>query len=480
MAMTGTLDDRAASPDAAKKARADAGATALDAAFQDVLSGVQREKFLPVTRYALMDRLTQAHAWPSGSAGEARRFFRYLDYWRQQTYAASLLDLEQTYEPFSPDSDLLVTRKFRADERYTLQKRLVTSIEHLLTQANYTRINPADIEVIMTKESHYGLDLHVDMAAFEEILIFFRGAATKTETRRSKKKFYLRKEEFELPIFQRLFVMFKLKTEEVRIGEVMAAQKCERKDAEKIVAKLRALLPPQIKTDYVYLKLFKNIPRTDLEMVFPNTKIKFRMFDKLKLGATAGGGLGMGIVGTASKIAVATNPVALAGAVFGLGGIAVRQGMNFINQKNKYMVTMAQNLYFHAMADNRGVMTLLADRAAEEDIKEEMLLYAVLAKERVNIRDIHEIDAAIEQYISHTFGIDVNFDVHDALTRLVHDGIVKQLADGTLECLSPAVALKHIDAQWDQFLDNLPDHVVEMGEEFEVEDDAADGNGQSV
>ncbi len=162
---------------------------------------------------------------------------------------------------------------------------------------------------------------------------------------------------------------------------------------------MRALLPPQINSEFIYLKLFKNIPRTDLEMIFPNTRIKFRLFDKLKLGVTAGGGLGAGIVGTAGKIAVATNPIALAGALLGLGGVALRQGMNFVNQKNRYMVTMAQNLYFHAMADNRGVMTLLADRAAEEDIKEEMLLYAVLAKERVNIRDIGEIDAAIEQYL---------------------------------------------------------------------------------
>ena len=65
----------------------------------------------------------------------------------------------------------------------------------------------------------------------------------------------------------------------------------------------------------------------------------------------------------------------------GLGGIAFRQTVNFMNQKQRYMVVMAQNLYFHAMADNRGVMIKLADRAAEEDIKEEMLLYTVLAKE---------------------------------------------------------------------------------------------------
>ena len=84
----------------------------------------------------------------------------------------------------------------------------------------------------------------------------------------------------------------------------------------------------------------------------------------------------------------------------GLGGVALRQATDFINQRNRYMVVLAQNLYFHAMADNRGVMTLLADRAAEEDIKEEMLLYSVLAKERVNVRDLQAVDEAIEQYLA--------------------------------------------------------------------------------
>ena len=70
----------------------------------------------------------------------------------------------------------------------------------------------------------------------------------------------------------------------------------------------------------------------------------------------------------------------------GLCGIAFRQATSFMNQRNRYMMTMAQNLYFHALADNRGVTTLLASRAAEEDIKEEMLLYSVMAKERVDAK----------------------------------------------------------------------------------------------
>ena len=131
------------------------------------------------------------------------------------------------------------------------------------------------------------------------------------------------------------------------------------------------------------------------------------------------------------------------------------------------MVVLAQNLYFHAMADNRGVMTLLADRAAEEDIKEEMLLYSVLAKERANILNLRQVDQAIEQYLKDTFDIDVDFDVEDALQRLKQEGIVTELADGTLETLAPREAGLHIDKLWDACLDNLPDITVEEGHEID-------------
>lgn len=429
-----------------------------------------RERFLPLSRAALFERLTRDTAWPASQAADVRKFFRYLDFWRAQAHTATLHDMEQTYEAFSPDSDLLVTRAFTAVEKRAMQSRLVGQVQNLMEKANYQRIDPSQVQLIMTKETHYGLDLHVDMNAFEEIMIYFRGKTTRTETRRDRKKLYLKKEQFELPIFSRLFVMFKIKPHERRIDEVMALTSCDRKQAEKVVAKERLILPPQVKSDYLYLKLFKNIPQSDIEMIFPNTKIKFRMFDKVKLSATAGGGLGAGIFGAAGKIAlISTNPVAAAGAAIGLGGVAFRQVMSVVNQKNRYMVTMAQNLYFHALADNRGVMTLMADRAAEEEVKEDMLLYALLAKETVTISDIRDIDAAIETYLHNTYDLKVNFDVTDALQRLIADGIVTQRADGRLITMPPKEAATHIDKLWDGYLDRIATVDHDEGKEFDTE-----------
>jgi hypothetical protein len=120
------------------------------------------------------------------------------------------------------------------------------------------------------------------------------------------------------------------------------------------------------------------------------------------------------------------------------------------------------------MADNRGVMTLLADRAADEDIKEEMLLYTAIANMPFKASDLETIDRGIEAYLNDTFGIDVDFDVTDALDRLKKEGVVTELEDGTLKVLPPAEAALHIDKLWDACLDQLPDiHDTGEGQEMQ-------------
>lgn len=427
-----------------------------------------RETFLPITRTALVDRLTRPQAWPVGVAPEARRFFKYLAYWRQQQHNAAAVDLDQNYELFNPDSDLLMTRQFTDSERYAMQKRIAARIRKLLQQANYRRLDPDEIELVLTQESHYGLEFKLDLQAFEELEIYFRGASSRKDQRRKLRKFF-RKEEFDVPIFQRLCILFKLKTAERRIEEVMRAQSVSRAKATKIVAKLQKLVPEEVSHQNIYLKLFKNMPRSDVEMIFPNTQIKFRLMDKIKLGAMSGGAVGFGIVTSAGKIALlASNPIGAIGAAAGLGGAAFRQVMNFFNTRQKYMVVMAQNLYFHSLADNRAVIMTLADRAADEDVKEEMLLYSVLVKETVHREDLPDVDRAIEQYLCKTFGINVDFDIHDALDRLFRDGIATETQDGFIRVLAPAQAALHIDGKWDRFLDDLPDTCeYEEGVEFE-------------
>ncbi|MGF1650663.1 MAG: TMEM143 family protein [Hyphomicrobiaceae bacterium] len=425
----------------------------------------KRETFIPVTSTALLDRLTKPQAWPPGDARLASRFFKYLMYWRQQQYQAQTRRIERSYEPFNPDSDLLQTRQFTDVERFKMQKRVVAHMKTLLEQANYVRVDANDVQIILTEDTHYGLNFEVDLDAFEELLIYYRGASTRKDQKRMLRKFF-RKIEYDVPIYQRLFILFKLKPEAQRIEEVMRSKKMSRKLATSYVRKARARFAAGVSDDNIYMKLFRDMPRADLEMIFPNTKVKFRMMDKVRLGVTSAGGLGAGIISAAGKAATLANPMTALIVAGSLGAIAFRQVMGAVNQHQRYMVVMAQNLYFHSLADNRGVLVLLADRAAEEDIKEEMLLYSVLAKETVARADLPAVDEAIEHYLLSAFGVEVDFDLDDALGRLLADGIVTEQADGTLKALAPGAAAQHIDSMWDVFLDHLEDVDDAEGTEF--------------
>ena len=215
----------------------------------------------------------------------------------------------------------------------------------------------------------------------------------------------------------------------------------------------REHLPPSVSSGKIYVKVFKRIPQVDLEMLFPNTRISFRPLDKLRLFVTAGGGTAAGVVGTATKLLAATNPFTLAVAVAGLSAVIFRQVMGFFNTRNRYMMVLAQNLYFCSLANNLGALTLIAENAEEEDVKEDMLLYAFLAQSPSHREALPEAKDAIGRFLKEHCQATVGYDAEDALRRLLADGLVTSDEDGTLTAIAPAAARDHLDTLWDRLLD---------------------------
>lgn len=419
-------------------------------------TGEARETFIPVSRQAMFERLTDEQHWEVGQAEQIRRFYRYLAAWRHLTYMERLMDLKEAYLPFSPDRDTVAALSISPDDKADLQVRLRTDVRHLLERANYREINRTDLNAIFAEDSTYGLELHVDVEDFEELQIYARGATTKPFRTRAWKKLYLGFDERQIPIFQRLLLLVKLKDDETRIREIMRDEKLTEKKARKTLTKRRKMLPDGVTSEFVYLKLFKEIPRTDLKMMFPNTRVQFRFWDKLKLTVTAGGGTLVSVFTTATKILASLNPISAVLALVGLVGVIFRQVMKFFNQRNQYMMVLAQNLYFHTLADNRGVLTLVCDRAEEEDTKEEMLLYAFILRQPIAEAEFADAQQMIENWLEDEFNVRVTFDFHDALERLMDDGIVSKDADGIYQARPPGDAAQFVDEKWDAYLNTAP------------------------
>ena len=112
---------------------------------------------------------------------------------------------------------------------------------------------------------------------------------------------------------------------------------------------------------------------------------------------------------------------------------------------------LAQRLFFHSLANNRGVLTLLVDRAEEEDIKEEMLLYFFLLRNPMPDSELGQdgkLDVLIEQFLTNEFDIIVDFDIKDAFSRLNKDHMLQRGEDNLIYARPPAQACTILERKW--------------------------------
>lgn len=424
------------------------------------LDSPEKERFIPVTSQSIVNHLNNEDFWAEGEREAGIELMQVLNAWRHQSYRERLKVLKNSYLSFSPDSDTLVAEKHSPIELRKLRHTFMEHIGDLLESANYEKVTQSDLDLLLTSDSPYGLSLQVDLDAYDDVIIYFRGAGTKIINYRDWKWAFLKHKSVETPVFQRLFIALKLKPTEEQITELMLKEELSRPQAEKRVKKTLKLLPEGVSSDQIYLKLFKNIPQDDLEMLFPNTKVEFKLIDKLKLGVTAGGGTVAGLMSILPKLLALTtatillSPLALFGTLAAFIGLVVRQVTKFFNQRNEYMMTLAQNLYFHNLANNRGVLTLLVDRAEEEDFKEEALLYAFLCRNKNQATNLTTAKQEIENYLLFTYNVNIEFDLEDALSRLLSDGLIQKNDNGTYKILPPSQATNRLCQLWQGALKN--------------------------
>lgn len=372
--------------------------------------------FLPLSRFALLQRLGAENV-------ERLRLQRLLALWLHHRFRQRFNEVMRCYLPFSPDRDTETVLQFTTAECNQLQEQLLLQVRQFLAQANYREISAEDLDRIFSAASPHGLELKVDLSEFDEILLFSRGDITSTNTLRDWKTLFLKKRDVPVALYQRLFILLKLKPEQIRIDEICATEKISRKKAEEKLKRYRANLPNEIGAEHIVVKLFKNIPQVDLEMLFPNTEIKLKQFDKLKLGVTAGGGTVGSVTATATKLAAAANPLTAAAALAGLAGVIFRQVQKFLGQRTRYMMLLAQRLYFHNLANNRAALTLLADRAEEEIYKNALLAWHILDTGGT-FDSADALRQAVEKMLSSEFGVHIRFDIEAALATLDQAGLI--------------------------------------------------------
>ncbi len=182
----------------------------------------------------------------------------------------------------------------------------------------------------------------------------------------------------------------------------------------------------------LHLKVFKEVPCNKLEHLLPDGKIKMSRFDKQFLASSViiGGCL------LASRSAPMLADMKLQWTYIGMGlagFIGARAWIGYKNKRNQYLANLASTLYYQTVANNRGVLTLLTDRAQDEEFKEALLAYAFLLSpsnrrgipgtEHTSAPPIYDttnsLKLRIEEWLTKRFSLNtIHFDIDDAVHKL--------------------------------------------------------------
>jgi hypothetical protein len=440
------MGERAATRVAASPIPQHESETGVDTVAQPTAS-ILAEKFIQVDRSEIVERVLDKLFEPD-QKDLADEVLHYMCALRQWETAKSLDAVVENYDAFNPDDETINEGTFSKSERREKLANLKSQVADLVSSANYIEIDQPTLKTILEDESLAGFSAEVDLDEYDFHLLYYRGKIKDTIFVQSWKTLWLRDRPVEVDAYRRLFIGLKLKPLEARVAELARAGMSKKK-AEKRVRRARnQQMLEGVSEETLHLKIFRRIPRSELEILFPNAKIHFTLFDRLWLWIGSGGSTIFAIVMAVLKF-VAAVAISLFFVVFtiaGAVGAIIRSVSNFFNTRNRYMAKLAKSLYFHNIASNQSVLSMLADDAEEEDIKEAIITYALLLSDRH--RGLEEVKCKAEKFLNDEFGVECNFDIEDGCVHLRRLGLLVVDKAGAPRILDLQEAREHLIHQW--------------------------------
>lgn len=294
-------------------------------------------------------------------------------------------------------------------ETYSLDE----SVEELLVRANYRRLNPREIQSAMRTASFWGVRLRVQLSMFRRLRVFGRGDIIGRKSRRHWKRGF-RLEEIDVPIYRRLVLVFRVK-ESQTFQETLHAKN-------------------------LHLRMFKNIPKQDIDMLLPAAGVQISWLDKGKIGIPTAWGFAILVM----KLAKSLSLLAVLGTFRFLSSLAfivavavaslfygVRSFFSYLTAKRRHLLNVAQNLYYQNLDNNLGVLLRVLEEAEQQEICEAVLAYNVISvcqsSNGLSEQEIYQ--QSVNQLREYT-GITIDFDVKDAVRSLLELRIIHGVGQG--------------------------------------------------
>jgi hypothetical protein len=218
----------------------------------------------------------------------------------------------------------------------------------------------------------------------------------------------------------------------------------------------------QAATDCVYLKIFKDIPKLDIKMLLPSTRVRMTKFDRTRIGFPLVSGLGLALYNIAMQVVLIGREIGefiqsslTMGTLWGiaLGGIGYgyRSYYGYLQTKQRYRLTLTQSLYFQNLDNNSGVLFRLLDEAEDQECREVILAYFLLWH-HAGQKDCTsaELNALIEQYLDRAADVKVAFEIRDAIAKLEKLNILEKIGD-RFRAMPLEQALETLIRIWDGY-----------------------------
>ncbi len=388
------------------------------------------EHFVPMHSCDVVEYLVQHPSLPREDVDRFRMLAKLILAMLHQTNRERHERLTHEYDALDPDCDRILlsvpTDNARREQVTSVQQQ----IQRELGRANYHRLDEEDIRRALNAASQWGVRMRVDFETMEILEVYARGRMDAERKFRSWKNLY-REKAVKVPLYQRLVVVFQIK----------ADARSDRFDARK-----------------VYLRMFKNVPQQDVDMMLPASGIQMTWVDHSKIVVPSLYAAGMTLWRFARNVLIwaffgVFKTVGLVVLVALALGFGVKSMFNYRTAtQRRYMLNMTQSLYYQNLDNNGGVLLRLLDEGEQQEASESILCYFVAAyvfKGRPATLD--EIDEGCEDLLKSMSGIDIDFDVHDAADKLSMLGIASVAASGECSIKPIDKALQLLDTKWDNW-----------------------------
>lgn len=382
-----------------------------------------REAFIPYRREDLIQLCLD-----DGKLGDADRikfqnFCHLLSAFYHFRFHKVLETLKTNYAPFNPDAATKYIRELIPQQKQNMEVKLVSTFVRLLERANYISVPETTLRKAFREKSLLNLNTQVDFNDFEQMQCYYRGDIYQT----IKVKKWWRWIEQEIDIFERVVLLLKFK------------------DTGKLNSKKSKIEQSNFAPDRIYLSIYKNIPKLDMEFLFPNVQVSMTWKDRLlflvpAIGAAIPAMLKvlpqlLLIIGVILFVTVGTSPweqlrvserqlrdlmpvmVATLSLIVTLGGFAFKQYTSYQHKQLKFQVNVTDTLFFRNLAINAGVFNSLLDQAEEEECKEIILVYYHLLTNK-ELLNPGQLDNVVENWMDEKLNTKIDFDISTPLHNL--------------------------------------------------------------